>query len=87
MPIWICAAAIGLACLTQCLLRSFRGAQFFQRLEWIAYDWRMQTAHHFQPPVSDKLGFVCIGDDAISLFSHGTLGTNFLFGLKWPRHI
>jgi len=47
----------------------------------------MQTAHHFQPPVSDKLGFVCIGDDAISLFSHGTLGTNFLFGLKWPRHI
>ena len=39
------------------------------------------------PPVSDKLGFVYIGDDPVAIFSEGRLGTNFQFGLYWPRHI
>src|SRR5262245_43519880 len=53
----------------------------------MSYDWRVRLAHHWDPPITDKLGFVDIGDDAIAIFGEGRLGTNFQFGLYWPRHI
>ncbi len=53
----------------------------------MTYDWRLRMANHFEPPVSDKLAFVFVGDDAINLFSQGKLNTNLMFGLKWPRHV
>ena len=87
VPILICGVAIGLTGLAQIFLSDFRGLQLLQRLEWIAYDWRLRLANDFQPPVSDKLGFVSIGDDALTIFSQGLLNTNLQFGLKWPRHI
>ena len=87
VPLSLCAGALALGCLAQALLGHFKGLQLFQRLEWIAYDWRLRVANDFNPPVSDKLGFVFIGDDSIAIFSSGQLGTNFQFGLKWPRHI
>jgi len=87
VPILICGAALGLAGLAQIFLSDFRGLQLIQRLEWIAYDWRLRLANDFEPPVSDKLGFVSIGDDALTIFSQGLLNTNLQFGLKWPRHI
>jgi len=87
VPLGICAGAIGLACLAQGLLGYFGGLQLFQRLEWITYDWRLRVANNYNPPVSDKLGFVFIDDDTIRLVKSGELNTNFAFGLQWPRHI
>src|SRR5947209_13923219 len=87
LPLVICGGAIALACLAQGLLGHLRCLSLLQRLEWITYDWRLRTANRFQPPVSDKLGFVHIGDETLNVFSQGLLGTNLQFGLKWPRHI
>jgi CHASE2 domain-containing sensor protein len=84
VPVLICLGAIAIACLAQALLGHL---WVFQRLEWMAYDWRLRVANDFHPPVSDKLAFVYIGDDAITLFDRGLLSANLRFGLKWPRHI
>jgi len=86
-PILICGGVIGLFCLLGALTHLFEGFHLFQRLELITYDWRMQQASKFKPLVTDKLGFVSIGDDAIAIFAAGKLGTNLQFGLKWPRHV
>ncbi len=85
--VWICVAASVLACLAQTFLTQFGGVQLLQRLEWMTHDWRLRVANKFNPPVSDQLGFVHIGDDAIAIFSQGALGTNLHFGLKWPRQV
>ena len=87
LPAFISAAVIGLVCLLQLLPTFFPHFGFFQRLEWMSYDWRVRLASHWEPPITDKLGFVDIGDDAIAIFGEGRLGTNFQFGLYWPRHI
>jgi class 3 adenylate cyclase/CHASE2 domain-containing sensor protein len=86
-PILICGGVIGLFCLLGALTHWFESFHLFQRLELITYDWRMEQASKFTPVVSDKLGFVSIGDDANAIFAAGKLGTNLHFGLKWPRHV
>src|SRR5688572_12138503 len=61
---------------------------FFRRLEWISYDWRMREAVRREPaPVSDKLGFVYINDETIALLGSGQLGKELDVGLYWPRHV
>lgn len=87
LPALISGAIVGLVCLLQGLSLFFPDFGFFQRLELISYDWRVRTASQWNPSVADKLGFVFMGDDAIAVFSKGKLGTNFQFGLKWPRQI
>ena len=87
VPVVIAGGAIALACFVQGFLGRFPGFQLFQRLEWITYDWRLRVAKDLNPPASEKLGFVHIGDETLALFSQGLLGTNLQFGLKWPRHI
>jgi len=87
VPILICVGAITIACLAHLFQGRIPVVGFLERLEWMAYDWRVQTANRFHPPVSDKLGFVYIGDDAIAAFDRGLLSANLKFGLKWPRHI
>ena len=82
----ICAGSIGLACLAL-LFGDCPILEFFQRLEWISYDWRLRVAHRLEPPMSSKLGLVFMSDDSLAVFSQGKLGTNFQFGLKWPRHL
>src|SRR5437879_12997182 len=83
----ICCGVIGLFCLLGALTHWLENFHLFQRLELITYDWRMEQASKFTPVVSDKLGFVSIGDDANAIFAAGLLGTNLHFGLKWPRHV
>lgn len=87
LPALISGTVIGLVCLLQVMAHFFPDFGFFRRLEWMSYDWRVRLANHWNPPVTDKLGFVDIGDDAIALFGEGRLGTNFQFGLYWPRHV
>jgi class 3 adenylate cyclase len=87
LPVLISGAIIGLVCLLEVLSNLFPDSGFFRRLEWMSYDWRVRAAAHWNPPVTDKLGFVFIDDDAIAIFSEAKLGTNFQFGLYWPRHI
>ena len=78
---------IALACAWQALPTFFPSLASLSRLEWITYDWRMRQAAKIPGPVYEHLGFVHITDDAIDIFSEGRLGTNFRFGLYWPRHI
>ncbi len=61
---------------------------FFQRLEWMTFDWRAKQASHWPAPVSPDLGFVFFSDETIAFFSDSRrLGTNYSFGLYWPRHL
>ncbi len=87
LPLLLGGAVIGFLVLLQDFTRQLPQFEFFERLEWISYDWRMRRANHSPAPASDRLGFVFIGNDAISIFSEGKLGTNYQFGLYWPRHI
>ena len=59
----------------------------FERLEWIAYDWRVKEAARHDTKVSEKLAFVSISDQTVAHFEYGSVSTNLKFGLYWPRHI
>ena len=76
------------AALLICALHSL-GFDLFHRLELISYDWRMREAVRREPArVSDKLGFVYINDETISVLGEGSLDpTNLWVGLYWPRDI
>jgi class 3 adenylate cyclase/CHASE2 domain-containing sensor protein len=86
-PLLISAGVIGLACALQLFHQDF-----LDRLERITYDWRVRLALNFPSVTATNLGFVNIGDDAITLVSNGKgfdkrglLGRPY--GLAWPRHI
>jgi class 3 adenylate cyclase len=86
-PVLIAALIVVVVCLLQALPALLPGFLTFERLEWMTYDWRVRQTRQSHPEVSDRLGFVNIGDDAIAVFSEGQLGTHFQFGLYWPRQI
>jgi hypothetical protein len=79
LPVLISGTIIAGVCLLQALSHLLPGFGFFQRLEWMSYDWRVRVANQWSPPVTDQLGFVYIGDDAIALFSEGKLGNDLRF--------
>ena len=59
-------------------------------IEWKTYDWRMRKAKDFPSFTagsSTNLGYVACGDDSVNFLLDGTLGTNFQFGLFWPRQL
>ncbi len=80
IPILIAAGVIGLVC----LLQTFRLA-FFERLEWMTYDWRVREAARFSPAMATNLGFVYIDDESIVALKRGLLGKSY--SLYWPRHV
>ncbi|MGA2870743.1 MAG: CHASE2 domain-containing protein, partial [Verrucomicrobiota bacterium] len=58
---------------------------FLDQLECKTYNWRVQAAQKFSPPVASNLAFVSMEDSSISAIRHGLLGRPY--GLYWPRHI
>jgi class 3 adenylate cyclase/CHASE2 domain-containing sensor protein len=86
VPYALAALALAVVLVTEELAHWFPRWDLVQRLEWITYDWRARQALHFAAPATNNLGFVFFSDDTISIFSHGVLGTNYQYGLYWPRH-
>ncbi len=80
IPIFIAAGVIGLVC----LLQTFR-LSFFERLEWMTYDWRVREAAGFSTTIATNLGFVYIDDESIVALKGGLLGKSY--SLYWPRHV
>jgi class 3 adenylate cyclase/CHASE2 domain-containing sensor protein len=80
LPILIAVGVIGLVCVAQILRLGF-----FERLEWMTYDWRVREAANFSPTVATNLGFVYIDDESIDAVGSGEL--DYQFGLYWPRYI
>jgi class 3 adenylate cyclase/CHASE2 domain-containing sensor protein len=83
-PICLIAA---LVILGVCLLE-MTGIQFFQRLEWMTYDWRVRLAHSYANHSANEatnLGVVAISDNTIAQVNSGHLG--FQYGLYWPREV
>ena len=58
---------------------------FFDRLERITYDLRVQTALHFPASAATNLAFVSMTDSSIAAVKSGVLG--YKFGLYWPRQV
>src|SRR5687767_15554744 len=92
-PVLIALAVIALGLALELASRKIRRFDFLQRIEWITYDWRMRLSAHPQlstlnsEPGPTPFAFVFISDDTIDVFNRGQLGTNFQFGLYWPRQI
>ena len=88
IPLLIVLGTALVVCLLHYLANHTDRFDFFRRLEWITYDWRMREAVRREPArVSGKLGFVYINDETIALLGAGELGTNLHVGLYWPRHV
>jgi len=88
IPLLIVLGTALLVCLLHYLGYQTERFDFFRRLEWISYDWRMREAVRREPArVSGKLGFVYINDETIALLGAGDLDTNLHVGLYWPRHV
>jgi class 3 adenylate cyclase/CHASE2 domain-containing sensor protein len=58
---------------------------FFERLERMTYDLRMQAALHFPAPAATNLAFVSVEDSSIAVIAGGKLG--YRYGLYWPRQV
>ncbi len=87
VPLLICLVTIAALCALHARSQRPDRFDFFQKLESITYDWRVKEAARHPSPVSDKLAFVNINDDSIAVFGSGRVGTNFQFGLYWPRQL
>ena len=86
-PVLLAVAAIATVLCLDLVSRFSPKIDLLPRLEWITYDWRMKQSHRVGGQVATNLAFVAISDETIDIFSRGDLGTNFTFGLYWPRHI
>ena len=63
---------------------------FFERLERMTYDLRVQAALHYPAPVATNLAFVSIEDSSIAAVQSGRVNGQKLgyhFGLYWPRQV
>jgi class 3 adenylate cyclase/CHASE2 domain-containing sensor protein len=84
IPILIAAGVIGLVCLAQALPSFFPQFDVFQRLEWMAYDWRVRLAASQSQPVETRpFAGVFIDDNALKIMYDGSLG--YRFSWPWPR--
>jgi class 3 adenylate cyclase/CHASE2 domain-containing sensor protein len=89
-PLLICGLAIGMVCLVQELARHFRSFNFFQRLEWMTYDWRMREAQKYPATNAQNLGIAFISDETIAALVEGKVAgqpLDYRAGLYWPRHV
>lgn len=87
LPLVICFGVIMAVSVVYERGRRSERFDFFQRLEWITYDWRVKEAARHDTSVSDKLAFVDISDTTIANFAAGSMGKDWQFGLYFPRHI
>jgi class 3 adenylate cyclase/CHASE2 domain-containing sensor protein len=88
LPVLVCAAIIAGIWLVHSTGRIIPRFDFFTRLEWITYDWRMRLAARSSPPATSTLGFVAISDDSIEAVRDGMYGNlPYHFGLYWPRQV
>ncbi len=67
-----------------CCIRFLR-LDFFERLEWMAYDMRARIALHFPAVAATNIAFVAIDDSSISAVQSGQFG--YSYGLYWPRQV
>ena len=77
--IMIAAAVVGIVCLLE--MANFT---FFQRLEWITYDARVQLANHYPQRNqldATNLGLVDISDETIGYVSGGKLGFHYTWAV------
>jgi class 3 adenylate cyclase/CHASE2 domain-containing sensor protein len=89
-PLLVCGLAIGIVCLVQELTRRFPSFNFFQRLEWMTYDWRVREAQKHPGTNASNLGMVFISDESIAALADGRVADQALdyrAGLYWPRHV
>ena len=88
IPWLICATVIAVVCGVQILSRVWPQFDFFQRLEWMTYDWRVRLAARGTPPTTTNLGFVAISDNSLEAVRDGMYGNlPYRFGLYWPRQV
>lgn len=79
-PVLIAVAVVALVCLARLV-----NLRTVDRLERLAYDWRVRAAQHFPQPVATNLGFVFIDDESVTALNRGLLGQSY--GLLWPTHV
>jgi class 3 adenylate cyclase len=83
VPVLICAGVTTSVCLIEWLGETQPQFDFFNRLEWITFDWRVREAAKHSPGIATNLGFVAIEDSSIEALLHGP----YQFGLLWPRQV
>ncbi len=81
VPVLIAVGVISLVCLGRLL-----SLGFFERFEWVTYDWRARLALRFPTPAVTNLGFVYIDQASIDAVRDGSVGFKG-FGLYWPRQV
>jgi adenylate cyclase len=79
-PLLIAAAVVVVAGLGALVSRHTGG--FLQRLEWMAYDWRVRQAFRDTALTAENLGFVYIDDDSLAAINRDR-GHHW----PWPRHL
>ena len=88
IPLLVCGFAIAFVCLLQQLTRRLPNFNFFQRLEWMTYDWRVREAQKHPSTNAANLGIVFISDESIAALISGFNGSlDYKAGLYWPRHV
>lgn len=85
IPALLCLVVAGFMALGHALGRRQEGFNYFQRLEWMTYDWRARQAVQHPGTVATNLGFVFISDESIEELASGALGPPV--GLYWPRFV
>jgi class 3 adenylate cyclase len=65
--------------------KSDLGWDFFERLEWMLYDWRVRLAARHGGIAGTNLGGVLIDDASATTLLSGALG--YRYGLLWPRDV
>jgi adenylate cyclase len=81
LPGLIAGLVIVWVCFLQGLPRMAPGIDVFDRLEAMAYDWRVRHAFEKQGPVAN-LGAVFIDDDSLQ-----GINRNYYFSWPWPRQL
>src|SRR4051812_25985384 len=76
-PILISISVIAFVCACEILPHFNPNLDFFGRLEWITYDWRVRAAMSTNNPVSPNLGAVFIDDESLQYF-------NQFYQATWP---
>jgi class 3 adenylate cyclase/CHASE2 domain-containing sensor protein len=87
VPVMLAFAAIAIVCFVQSMRFWRTSASGAERMELITYDWRVQHALDFSPPVATNLAFLAITDQTIQSIQKQAVNLGEKYGLYWPRHI
>ncbi len=84
IPLFIALGVITLFSLLEVLPKVSSNFEFFQRLEWMSYDWRMRAVARQTQPAAPNLAAVFIDDDNIRYFN---TNENYGYSFPWPRQV